>query len=929
MKALKIILAALGSVLVLLVIVAIVFIRTFDANDYKDEITAFVQERTGRTLTIDENIELSLFPWLAVETGGVSLSDDPAFGERSFFTIDELSARVRVWPLLRRQIEIGRIVLDGVNLNLGMDAEGRGNWASLLPTTAPEATESADAEPEPERPAFRELAAEGIELRSSRILWHDPNGEVLYLIRELGLETGPIDDGAPVELSLALSLLDVASQASAAIELESTVSIAPVPGLGATEATIRVHDSRQRERGRATLNLDSIRLDLDSEHVSVSGLEVRSGGLAATISAEGDMVLSEPRLAGTVGFRGASIAELLTTLGLEAPAGSGDASLGGFTGTAGFDLALAPLALEVERFALSALGAEASGQASLAADRTARARIDIPAFRPSAALIALIEPHVPEGTNLGALSSASANAALALTADDRLDVETFAVTLDTVRLGGRVALTGLDAPERIDGSLTVSGLDNRLLTALLGPMLPAELLEAELGELRLRADFGYTPASATAVLDPLELSAFGLTGQGRLTLVNADPLALSGQARLAEFSPKALLARFGLPVPESADPTVLGSAELAASFETTGDSGRFRDIVVELDDSRITGELSVEDFANPSYRFVLNADRIDVDRYLPPRGGDAREDAAGDAAAAGPGERKLGDIRLASEPLTATVVSGTASVGSLDIGGMHFEQLGTGLAIGAGRAELRSVRTQLYGGEFQGGLAVDATGDATSVRLTGNATTLAMRPLLEAMLGDAHLSGTGNFELDLTGRGDTIGEAMQTAAGRLSISLSNGQLEGVNIGHSLCAAANAARQLPAPAAAPEVTAYTEIRGSATVSDGVASTSNLYAGTAFLDMTGLGTIRLADQWIDTSFTAELKGGVPLAGCERLNAIVADDPIPVSFGLEGKLPGVELTPDVGALVQDWIRRELRNRGEDAIRDRVEDAIRGLFD
>ena len=98
MKALRIVLAILAGASVLLLVVAVIAIRSFDLNDYKDEITAFVQERTGRTLTIEENIEFSLFPWFAVETGGVTLSDDPDFGDRSFVTVDTLSARVASGP---------------------------------------------------------------------------------------------------------------------------------------------------------------------------------------------------------------------------------------------------------------------------------------------------------------------------------------------------------------------------------------------------------------------------------------------------------------------------------------------------------------------------------------------------------------------------------------------------------------------------------------------------------------------------------------------------------------------------------------------------------------------------------------------------------------------------------------------------------------
>ena len=60
--------------LVVVVVVAVVglaiFLLTFDPNSYKYKLAELVQDRYQRTLTIDGDIELSLFPRL-----GLSLQD--------------------------------------------------------------------------------------------------------------------------------------------------------------------------------------------------------------------------------------------------------------------------------------------------------------------------------------------------------------------------------------------------------------------------------------------------------------------------------------------------------------------------------------------------------------------------------------------------------------------------------------------------------------------------------------------------------------------------------------------------------------------------------------------------------------------------------------------------------------------------------------
>lgn len=947
MKALRIVLAVLAGALVLLVIVAIIAIQSFDLNDYKDEITAFVQQETGRTLTIDENIEFSLFPWFAVETGGVSLSDDPDFGDRSFVTVDSLSARVRVWPLLKRRIEVGRVVLDGVNLNLGVDAEGRGNWDSILRTPAPGAPEA--GLPAPQRPSFEALAVEGISFRNARILWHDAEGEVTHIVRNVTLVTGPINNDDPVDVSVSLSLLDVASQASAEIDLESVASLRPEPGLDMIEATVRLLDSREVERATATVRSTSVRLDAgvirsgpaslaadlvrpplgpellsfeadlasldfnaDDQTVVVNGLTARSGDLEARFNLRGEAVTSNPRIAGSAEVQSGSITAVFDFLGRQPPPGLAADDTSGVAAVADLDLRLGTQELTVDRFVLSALGIDASGRAERSADGRIVAEIELPPFAPSNSLRALVAAEVPEGVDLGAVSSVSLRAGLVMEPDSTaLEVSDFSAMLDSAGFNGSLTIDDLDAPSEIVGTIRAAGLDDRLLAALFGPWLPSELAAAELGEFSLTSDFDYDIAASNTALDRLEITAYGLSADGQLNIAAAgSSVALSGRATLEQFSPRELLARFDLPVPATSDPTALGSAVVSASFDTSGSNGEFRDIAIELDDSRITGEFSVLNFDDPSYRFLLRADRIDVDRYLLPTAAEQDDD----------GERVLGEMRLASEPLTATAASGSASVGQLTIGGMEFEQLSTDVAFGGGLAAINSVRTELYGGTFAGSLTIDATGESSVVHLTGDTRAVALEPLLTAMLGASHIRGTGDITLDLTGRGDTINRALETAAGSMSVSLRNGQLEGINLGFELCEEVNMRRGLPPPASAPDATSYSLIRASATVAEGIASSSDILATTGYLELTGRGGIRLVDQWLDNQFRARLTGPVPIMGCEDLNRTIANDPIPVNFTLEGRLPDVDVGLDVSQLIQDWIRREARQRAQDEVRDAI---------
>ena len=77
---LRILALILGAALLAVVAAAIVLPLVIDPNDYRDEIGALVSERTGRSLNISGDLSLSVFPWLGIEVGEVSLANAPGFG---------------------------------------------------------------------------------------------------------------------------------------------------------------------------------------------------------------------------------------------------------------------------------------------------------------------------------------------------------------------------------------------------------------------------------------------------------------------------------------------------------------------------------------------------------------------------------------------------------------------------------------------------------------------------------------------------------------------------------------------------------------------------------------------------------------------------------------------------------------------------------
>ena len=94
----------------------------------KGEIEARVAHATGRTFRIHGPLTITLFPSLGVTARDVALANAPGGAAKDMVHIDALHLAVRLWPLLHRRIEATRVVLERPQINLEVDATGRGNW---------------------------------------------------------------------------------------------------------------------------------------------------------------------------------------------------------------------------------------------------------------------------------------------------------------------------------------------------------------------------------------------------------------------------------------------------------------------------------------------------------------------------------------------------------------------------------------------------------------------------------------------------------------------------------------------------------------------------------------------------------------------------------------------------------------------------------
>ncbi|QJQ94978.1 MULTISPECIES: AsmA family protein [Halomonadaceae] len=199
MRALLRTLLAVIGVLGLVVVGAVVYVTTFfDPNDLKPRLIEVVRQQTGLELSLEGPLSWSFYPRLGVSVADAEawLPDQTMVEEEPFVAFQKAEVSLAFAPLLRGEIAIDGLTLDGMRLNLERDEEGRDNWSVLLERLNERSEETADAlAPASAGPGLRSgdagmsvaLDIASVQVRESQVRFRDWQEELQLQVAALNI----------------------------------------------------------------------------------------------------------------------------------------------------------------------------------------------------------------------------------------------------------------------------------------------------------------------------------------------------------------------------------------------------------------------------------------------------------------------------------------------------------------------------------------------------------------------------------------------------------------------------------------------------------------------------------------------------------------------------------------------------------------------
>lgn len=434
------------------------------------------------------------------------------------------------------------------------------------------------------------------------------------------------------------------------------------------------------------------------------------------------------------------------------------------------------------------------------------------------------------------------------------------LALDDVRLvNGTVSYVDQRSGEKqdlsqIDMKLSLRSLDNPL-SAGGSAVWRNERMSLALSLANPRAFMGGKSSDAS-----LKLASNPITFDFKGSAAGSTPAKLDGTVDLQVPSVRGLAAWVGSPIKMGG--TGLGPMAISGKVSLAGGKIGFSDANLSLDAIKAKGEFAFDGTgARPSAKGRLDVDRLDLNPYLPPETkGQAAAAPAGNAGApAAPASSGWSEEPIDLAPLKSADADFALTVGSLQYRKIQVGNSALTLHLKDGRLETDLTQLALYQGAGKGKVVLDGSGAMPAVEANFDLNNVQMEALLRDAMDLDRLSGTGTFDMAVTGRGHSQREIIGALNGKGDLNLANGAIKGMNI---VGMVQNVASAFQGGSGNAQQTNFVSLIGTYTIVNGILTNKDLQLKSAELPVTGAGTVDLPRRTVDYKITPSVAGAVAI-------------------------------------------------------------------
>ncbi len=400
-------------------------------------------------------------------------------------------------------------------------------------------------------------------------------------------------------------------------------------------------------------------------------------------------------------------------------------------------------------------------------------------------------------------------------------------------------------------------------------------------------------------INEVKLDASAKQGERSVVALLSTALTANLEAKVFEFAK--INADVTVSDPKMPQKTVklpiTGSARADLGKETVN-----ADIATKFDESSIQAKVGMNKFKNGALTFDVAIDKLNLDKYLPSKNPNAPKTSEPEQP-----------IDLSG--LKALNASGVVKIGALQVNNIKASNVSLTIRAAGGKVDVSPMSAALYQGSLAGAVSVNA--NTNSFAIKQNLTGININPLMKDAINKDILEGRGNVNLDVTTVGNTPSALKKALNGSAAINLRDGAYKGINLAKSFReakAALSLSKDKVQDAKKEDKTDFTEMKISAIIKNGVATSNDLDAKSPFVRLGGAGTVDIGQNTMDYLAKATVVGSAAGQDAKELAQLKG---VTVPVKLYGPLDAMKYEVQYAAIAGSLVTDKAKSAVEDKLK------------
>ncbi|WP_053349619.1 AsmA family protein [Vibrio alginolyticus] len=329
----------------------------------------------------------------------------------------------------------------------------------------------------------------------------------------------------------------------------------------------------------------------------------------------------------------------------------------------------------------------------------------------------------------------------------------------------------------------------------------------------------------------------------------------------------------------------------------------------------------------PKVRFALHSPNIDLDEFL----GLDKQAAEGNKPASGGESAPAGpEVEPDLSALKTLDVKGDITIDKFKAANAKMEAVKTSFTVNRGVFELTSFSSKLYQGSISATAKLDARQSPATYSVKKSIKGVKVQPLLIDVAENDKLEGTGNIDVNVTGKSLTPTGIKKNLSGTVVINFADGAVNGINVAQLI--RENYAKfkgQKVEGTNVAKKTDFSAMTATLKLNKGVVSTDNMQAQSPLLRVRGKGTANYINETVDFTISTSVVGSLEGQGGKDVDEL-KDITIPINVSGKWADPKFKLVFD--DVLKQKAQKEI-DRGVEKLTDKIKDektkdAVDGLL-